>query len=91
MIPLSQVVSGVDMDREDPVVMRRNRTPTVTVHADPRSELPSQLLGRVRSGIEAIELPPGYQLEWGGEYENSNDARAALVKPLPLSLVLDAA
>jgi multidrug efflux pump subunit AcrB len=88
MIPISQVVSGVEMGWEDPVVMRRNRTPTVTVHADPRAELPSRLFGRVRSQVEAIELPPGYQLAWGGEYENSNDARAALVKPLPLSLVL---
>jgi multidrug efflux pump subunit AcrB len=31
MIPLSQVVSNVELDWEDPVVMRRNRHPTVTV------------------------------------------------------------
>jgi multidrug efflux pump subunit AcrB len=88
MIPLNQVVSQVNLDWEDPVVMRRNRTPTITVHADPRYGLPSQLFGRVRSKLEQIELPPGYSMAWGGEYENSNDARAALVKPLPLSLVL---
>ncbi|MCY2974356.1 MAG: efflux RND transporter permease subunit [Planctomycetota bacterium] len=88
MIPMSQVVSNVKTDWEDPVVMRRDRTPTITVHADPRSGLPSQLFSRVRSKVEAIELPPGYDLEWGGEYENSNDARAALMKPLPLSFVL---
>ncbi|MCF7960694.1 MAG: efflux RND transporter permease subunit [Pirellula sp.] len=88
MIPLSQVVSGVEMDWEDPVVMRRNRTPTVTVHADPRSGLPSQLFNRIRSDIEQIPLPTGYALEWGGEYENSNDARAGLIQPLPLSFVL---
>jgi multidrug efflux pump subunit AcrB len=76
------------MDWEDPVVMRRNRTPTVTVHADPRSGLPSQLFNRIRSDIEQIPLPTGYALEWGGEYENSNDARAGLIQPLPLSFVL---
>ncbi|SFJ26531.1 efflux RND transporter permease subunit [Planctomicrobium piriforme] len=88
MIPLSQVVSDVGVAWEDPVVMRRDRSPTITVHADPRTGLPSQLFSRVRDRIEQIELPPGYFMEWGGEYENSRDARAALLKPLPISLVL---
>jgi multidrug efflux pump subunit AcrB len=88
MIPLSQVVSGVVVGWEDPIVARRDRFPTITVHADPRSELPSQLFNRVHSKIEAIELPPGYALEWGGEYEDSGDARRALVKPLPFFLAL---
>jgi multidrug efflux pump subunit AcrB len=88
MIPLSQVVSGIDVDWEDPVVMRRNRIPTVTVHADPRTGLPSHLLSRVRPKLEQIKLPAGYALEWGGEYEDSTEARAALAKPLPGALVL---
>lgn len=88
MIPLSQVTSGAEVAWEDPVVMRRDRFPTLTIHADPRSELPSQLFNRVRSKIEEIELPPGYTLDWGGEYEDSSQARAALVKPLPFVLAL---
>jgi multidrug efflux pump subunit AcrB len=88
MIPLSQVVSGVEVGWEDPVVVRRDRFPTITVHADPRSELPSQLLSRVRPAIEAIELPAGYALDWGGEYEDSRDARRALAEPLPFFLAL---
>jgi multidrug efflux pump subunit AcrB len=88
MIPLSQVVSRVGVGWEDPIVARRDRFPTITVHADPRSELPSQLFNRVLSKIEAIDLPPGYALEWGGEYEDSGDARRALVKPLPFFLAL---
>jgi multidrug efflux pump subunit AcrB len=88
MIPLSQVVSGVEIEWEDPVVMHRNRNPTITVHADPRTELPSKLFNRVRSQIEAIKLPAGYTMEWGGEHENSSDARAALARPLPYVLAL---
>jgi multidrug efflux pump subunit AcrB len=88
MIPLSQVVSGVAVGWEDPVVVRRDRFPTVTVHADPRSGLPSQLFNRVRPAVEAIEMPSGYSLEWGGEYEDSRDARAALARPLPYFLAL---
>ena len=88
MIPMNQVTSGAEVVWEDPIVMRRDRFPTLTVHADPRSGLPSQLFNRVRPKIEQIELPPGYSLEWGGEYEDSRDARAALVSPLPSVLVL---
>ncbi len=88
MIPLSQVVSDVVVDWEDPVVARRDRFPTITVHADPRTGLPSKLFNRVRSGIESIELPPGYSREWGGEFEDSRRAQAALAKPLPMALAL---
>ena len=88
MIPLNQVTSGAEVVWEDPVVMRRDRFPTLTVHADPRSGLPSQLFNRVRSKIEQIELPPGYSFEWGGEYEDSGRARAALARPLPYVLAL---
>lgn len=88
MIPMSQVASGATVVWEDPVVMRRDRFPTLTVHADPRTGLPSQLFRRVRSGIEGIELPPGYSLEWGGEHEDSGRARLALAQPLPYVLSL---
>jgi multidrug efflux pump subunit AcrB len=88
MIPLRQVVSGVETDWEDPVIARRDRTPTITVHADPRSGLPSHLLNRVRAKIEQIALPAGYSRDWGGEDEDSREARAALAKPLPAALLL---
>lgn len=88
MIPLNQVVSGTEVVWEDPVVMRRNRFPTLTVHADPRLGLPSELFNRVRSGIEHIKLPPGYMLEWGGEFEDSQNARASLIQPLLYALAI---
>src|SRR5262249_20056233 len=88
MIPMNQVVSGAEVAWEDPIIMRRNRFPTLTVHADPRTGLPSELFQRVRPKIEQIELPPGYSLEWGGEFEDSTRARASLVRPLPYVLAL---
>jgi multidrug efflux pump subunit AcrB len=88
MIPLSQVAAGTEIAWEDPVVMRLDRFPTLTVHADPRTGLPSQLFNRVQPKIEAIELPPGYSLEWGGEDEDSRKARAALARSLPYVVTL---
>jgi len=88
MIPLSQVTMSPELGWEDPVVMRRDRFSTITVHADPRTGLPSELFNRVREGIEAIELPEGYALNWGGEYEDSSEARAALAQPLPAAFAI---
>jgi len=88
MIPMSQVVGSSEVVWEDPIVARRDRFPTLTVHADPRSGLPSQLRDRVKDQIEQIPLPPGYTLTWGGEFEDSTRARAALAEPLPYVLAL---
>jgi len=88
MIPLNQVMSEAEMVWEDPVIMRRNRSATLTVHGDPRTGLPSELFGRVRSKIEQIKLPAGYSMVWGGEYEDSNRARAAVARPLPYVLAI---
>jgi multidrug efflux pump subunit AcrB len=63
MIPLNQVISGIEMGWEDPVVMRRNRIPTITVHADPRAGLPSELFNRVRAPIEQSH-PGRLPFEW---------------------------
>lgn len=87
-IPVRQVVSGFGLELEDPIIMRRNRVPTITVHADQTAGLASSLRDRIVEQVEAIELPPGYDMQWGGEYENSSDAQAALARALPLFVLL---
>jgi len=87
-VPIRQVVSDFTLEIEDPILKRRNRQNTITLHADPMEGLPRSLFERVRADIEAIELPSGYKLEWGGEYEDSNKAQAALAGTLPIFLLL---
>jgi multidrug efflux pump subunit AcrB len=87
-LPVRQIVSGFPTVLEDPIIMRRNRVPTLTVHADQSLGLASELFERVRSQIEAIPLPPGYRMEWGGEYEDSTRAQAALAGTLPAFVLL---
>ena len=87
MIPMRQVVSGFESTFEDEIIQRRNRKPTITVYADPKNELASNLFTRVRPQVEALELPPGYELEWGGEYEDSGNAQAGLVASLPMFIL----
>jgi multidrug efflux pump subunit AcrB len=42
----------------------------------------------VKEKIEQITIPPGYSMAWGGEYEDSTQARAALAEPLPYVLAI---
>jgi multidrug efflux pump subunit AcrB len=79
-IPLSQVTDGIEIAWEDPLVWRRGRRPTITVEANPvfGVTLPS-LRASVLAEIEAIELPPGYAMEWGGEHEDTVDSQASLI------------
>ncbi|MCL2639945.1 MAG: efflux RND transporter permease subunit [Phycisphaerales bacterium] len=88
MIPITQVISSTQLVWEDPLIIRRDRTSTLTVHADPRTGLPSELFNRVRPAIEKIHLPPGYSMQWGGEAEDNNRARTHLARPIPFFLAL---
>ncbi|CAE6902530.1 Belongs to the resistance-nodulation-cell division (RND) (TC 2.A.6) family [Vibrio sp. B1REV9] len=86
-IPLQQVTMGYDMRWEDPIIVRKNRKRMLTVMADPDllgEETAATLQARLQPQIEAIELPPGYALEWGGEYESSGDAKESLFTTMPM-------
>jgi multidrug efflux pump subunit AcrB len=83
MIPMRQVVADFETVFEDEIVMRLNRMRTITVHADPVTGPASRVLERVRPAVEALELPPGYELQWWGEFKSSGDAQAALATTIP--------
>ena len=88
-VPISQVVSSFDTDSEEALIQRRNRVRTLTVGADPaEGYTAAQAFGGIREEIEAMTLPPGYQLSWGGEHEDSGDAQEALAQQLPISLLV---
>ena len=90
-IPIAQVASSFDTEWEDSIIMRRDRKRTITVLADPdvvNGEPASEVFTRVSPAIEAIPLPQGYALEWGGEYEASQDANKGIFASLPIGLLL---
>lgn len=86
-IPLQQVTLGYDLRWEDPIIVRKDRKRVLTIMADPDllgEETAATLQKRIQPIIEAIALPPGYGLEWGGEYESSGDAQASLFTTMPM-------
>ena len=86
-VTLSTLVSGFETRWENPIIERRDRKRTITVMADPNilgDDTAMAVFSRIRGPVEAIELPAGYNLEWGGEYESSTDAQANIFKALPM-------
>lgn len=90
-VPIQHVVSRVDIRWSDTLIRREGRKRTLTVMAS--NDLFSgvtaeQLFQRIRPGVEAIELPAGYSLEWGGEYENQQSSLKGAFGSLPLALLV---
>jgi multidrug efflux pump subunit AcrB len=86
-IPLRQVVSEFESDFEDEIVQRLNRKSTITVHTDPKSGASSTLRARIRPKVEALAMGPEYEIEWWGEYRDSNRAQAGIAASLPFFLL----
>jgi len=88
-VPVDQLVREFETRAEDTRIRRRDRVRTITVQANTvGTETAAAALARVRPDIEAIELPPGYKLEWGGEYEATTEAQTKLGAQLPLGFLI---
>jgi len=89
-IPLSQV-GEVDVRMEDPILRRRDRTPTITVRGDIAEGLqPPDVSTAVWKDLQPIieTLPAGYRIEMAGSIEESGKASQAIVPLLPIMIAL---
>ncbi len=88
-VPLEQVTDGLTFEAQNTLLMRQDRLLTITVGADIVKGLTAaQVQAEVTDTIEAMELPAGYKMEWGGELESSSDAQESLGRQLPMSLII---
>jgi multidrug efflux pump subunit AcrB len=90
-ITADQVMRDVTTEVADPLVMRRDRERMLAVYGEPdplSGVTAASVLAQVRPQVEALELPPGYRLEWGGEFETAGEAQSGLFASLPLGLVM---
>ena len=77
------IESGPPQIRRDDVQRR------VVIQANVEGRDMGGLVADLRKAIaEKIELPPGYVVEFGGQFENQQRAQARLMIVVPLSLVL---
>jgi multidrug efflux pump subunit AcrB len=83
-VPVSQFVESLDTEWDSAIIRREDRFPMIKAQADPPAgALSAPLFERLRPQIEAIELPPGYVLEWHGEHKASTEANEGLATAAP--------
>ncbi len=89
-IPLSQIGS-VEIRMEDPILRRRDRTPTMTVQGDVAEGLqPPDVSTALWQALQPVvaKLPAGYRIEEGGSIEESGKATRAMAPLFPIMIAL---
>ncbi|UVL86308.1 efflux RND transporter permease subunit [Pseudomonas sp. B21-028] len=89
-VPLSQIGS-VEVRMEDPILRRRDRTPTITVRGDIAEDLqPPDVSTKILDELQPIisTLPAGYRIEQAGSIEESGKASRAMLPLFPIMIAL---
>ncbi|WP_277962605.1 efflux RND transporter permease subunit [Pseudomonas sp. RIT-To-2] len=89
-VPLAQV-ADIQVRQEDPILRRRDRTPTITVRGDiAEGTQPPDVSMSVWRALEPVvrQLPAGYRIEMAGALEESSKANDALAPLFPIMLIL---
>ncbi|WP_338636092.1 efflux RND transporter permease subunit [Erwinia persicina] len=89
-IPLSQV-GEVSVGMEEPLLRRRDRTPTITVRGDIADGLqPPDVSVAIGRSLQPVvdALPPGYRIEQAGSIEESGKASQAMLPLFPIMIAM---
>ncbi|RMA89345.1 MULTISPECIES: efflux RND transporter permease subunit [Enterobacter] len=89
-VPLSQI-GKIEIGMEDPILRRRDRTPTITVRGDIANNLqPPDVSVAVMKQLQPIvdALPPGYRIDMAGSIEESGKATQAMIPLFPIMIAL---
>lgn len=91
-VPLSSVANDIRLDWEDNYIYRVNGERTIEAECDPDPSLfqgtTAKVNQEIAAAIEAIPLPEGYSMMWGGETKTQNESTVNVVKFLPLTMFL---
>jgi cobalt-zinc-cadmium resistance protein CzcA len=87
-VPLSQL-ADIRMQGGPGQITREQGQRRITVQANVRGRDVAGFVHDAQAAIAAqVSLPPGYSIEWGGQYKDLMDASARLQIVVPVALVL---
>ncbi|ESN13142.1 hypothetical protein L370_03419 [Enterobacter sp. MGH 24] len=89
-VPLSQI-GKIEVGMEDPILRRRDRTPTITVRGDIANHLqPPDVSVAIMKQLQPIvdALPAGYRIDMAGSIEESGKATQAMLPLFPIMIAL---
>jgi len=89
-VPISQI-GKLELRMEDPILLRRDRVPTITVRGDIANGLqPPDVSTAMFKKLQPVidTLPTGYHIDMGGSIEEAAKANAALAPVFPIMILL---
>ncbi|WP_436881517.1 efflux RND transporter permease subunit [Enterobacter asburiae] len=89
-VPLSQI-GKIEIGMEDPILRRRDRTPTITVRGDIANHLqPPDVSVAIMKQLQPIvdALPARYRIDMAGSIEESGKATQAMIPLFPIMIAL---
>jgi len=87
-VPLSQLVD-LRLESGPAQISRERISRRITVEANVRGrDLASAVADAQVAVDQKVKLPPGWSIEWGGQFENLQEASASLAVLVPLALLL---
>ena len=88
LVPIA-AVADVSMGTGRAAITRENGRRYVGVRMNVRGRDMGSFVAEARDRVAAaVSLPPGYEITWGGEFENQQRAMARLRLVIPLALLL---
>jgi cobalt-zinc-cadmium resistance protein CzcA len=87
LIPLSQV-ADVSIEEGPAQISRENVSRRISVEANVRGRDLGSFVADAQEAVRAgVDLPPGWTLDWGGQFENLEEATARLSLLLPVAVL----
>jgi heavy metal efflux system protein len=87
-IPLSQL-ADIQVRNGATIIARRENKRSVTVRTNIRGRDQGGFVSEAQKKVaEQIKLPEGYQVVWGGQFENLDRARRRLTVIIPLTILI---
>ena len=87
-IPLKDIAT-ITPEWHTGIIARRNGLRTLTVQSEAQMGVKATtILNKVKSKIDALQLPKGVQINYGGEYESSAETLPQMATSLAVSIVL---
>jgi multidrug efflux pump subunit AcrB len=87
-VPILQVTEGFKTEWRNGKLRSEDRIFRIKAQSDPYpDELAATFLNRIRPQVEAMDIPDGYQFEWGGEDGSSKESSGDLMSTIPLGFL----
>ncbi len=86
-IPVSQL-ADISIEEGPAQISRERISRRINVEANVRGRDLASFVADAQEAVEKVDLPPGWTIEWGGQFENLQAASKRLALLIPVALLL---